>query len=233
MRTRSKLERQFTDQLLENYRIAGAEVGYWATRFLGAVRRRGGLAQARAMLAPRNMNQRAGLDRLIDAKRPELTVEAAVLRPKFRSLFSSEELAIARARLADVNKQVKARGATDYFYPETVDGKQTYVEGARRFVPVNQLERSKAARASCVRHHGLRCAVCDVLMEEVYGRRGKGYIHVHHLRPAALMTQAYKVDPRRDLIPVCPNCHAMLHVGGKLWSIDDLRRSMRSKKKSS
>src|SRR5688572_11375017 len=78
MSPRKILEKAFKDLLLENYQRAGSEVGYWATRFLRAVRKRGGLAQARAMLRPRNLNQRAGLDRLIDAKRPELTVEASI-----------------------------------------------------------------------------------------------------------------------------------------------------------
>lgn len=35
----------------------------------------------------------------------------------------------------------------------------------------------------------------------------------------------YVVNPETDLIPVCPNCHAMLHRGknGNVLSIDELK----------
>jgi 5-methylcytosine-specific restriction protein A len=35
-------------------------------------------------------------------------------------------------------------------------------------------------------------------------------------------------DPQRDLVPVCPNCHSMLHRGRLTpLSIDDLRSVLR------
>ena len=46
---------------------------------------------------------------------------------------------------------------------------------------------------------------------EVYGAVGAGYIHVHHVTPLSEVTGEREIDPVTDLIPVCPNCHAMLH----------------------
>jgi 5-methylcytosine-specific restriction protein A len=44
----------------------------------------------------------------------------------------------------------------------------------------------------------------------VYPGIKDGYIHVHHLK---LVSQGpRKIDPKKDLVPVCPNCHAMLHT---------------------
>lgn len=62
---------------VDGYRLAGEEVGYWGRRFLKSVRRNGGLATAKRMLLSRNTSQRKGLDALLEAGRPELTVEAS------------------------------------------------------------------------------------------------------------------------------------------------------------
>lgn len=38
-----------------------------------------------------------------------------------------------------------------------------------------------------------------------------GIIHVHHLKPLHESIGIGIVDPSRDLVPVCPNCHAVIH----------------------
>jgi hypothetical protein len=47
---------------------------------------------------------------------------------------------------------------------------------------------------------------------------------VHHLRPLAGLKKEYRVNPVKDLRPVCPNCHAMLHLGNQLRSIDEVKQ---------
>lgn len=52
---------------------------------------------------------------------------------------------------------------------------------------------------------------------------GKGFIHVHHIVPISTRKgEPHKIDPENSLVPVCPNCHAMLHKG-KLC-IEELRK---------
>lgn len=101
----------------------------------------------------------------------------------------------------------------DYYsegvFPEEVSN--TLEEGHRRTITVNKYERSSIARQKCIEEHGLNCAVCDMNFEEVYGEDGKGFIHVHHIVPLHEVGDTYKVDYKKDLVPVCPNCHAMLH----------------------
>ena len=46
---------------------------------------------------------------------------------------------------------------------------------------------------------------------EKYGEIGRDYIHVHHLVPIKEIGEQYEVDPIKDLRPVCPNCHAIIH----------------------
>ena len=46
----------------------------------------------------------------------------------------------------------------------------------------------------------------------VYGEMGIGYIHVHHVAPLSDITGEREINPTVGLVPVCPNCHAMLHT---------------------
>jgi 5-methylcytosine-specific restriction protein A len=38
----------------------------------------------------------------------------------------------------------------------------------------------------------------------------------------------YAVNPITDLRPVCPNCHAVVHLGGCTRSIDEVREMLQS-----
>jgi 5-methylcytosine-specific restriction protein A len=84
-------------------------------------------------------------------------------------------------------------------------------EGARTRVEVNRYERNPVNRAVCIASHGALCCVCDQDFGRTYGILGAGYIEVHHLVPVSRMGAGYVVDPVRDLVPLCANCHAMVH----------------------
>lgn len=72
---------------------------------------------------------------------------------------------------------------------------------------VNRYERDVKERKKCIAEKGLCCYVCGMNFEEVYGEIGRDFIHVHHIKPLADNGK----DISENLIPVCPNCHAMLH----------------------
>jgi len=218
------LKRELTDALIEAYKRGGEETGYWGYRFLRSLRNNGGLATAKRMLKPRSSAQRAGLDALLVAGRPDLSMEAVILRRKFRALFSKAELLVAAERLGRLRKEASRLIRTrERLYPEQLEPGRRYTEGARKQIRVNAYERNPQARYACVRHHGLRCAVCGLLFESRYGRIGKDFIHVHHLKPLALCRSSYELDPIKDLRPVCPNCHAMLHRGKRVLNIAALK----------
>ena len=106
-------------------------------------------------------------------------------------------------------------------YPDEVS--DTVNEGARRSVLVNVYERSEQARQKCIAQYGYACVICDFDFYKRYGQRGDRFIHVHHLTPISAIGHEYKLDPLRDLRPVCPNCHAMLHKSDPPCSIEELR----------
>jgi HNH endonuclease len=98
-------------------------------------------------------------------------------------------------------------------------------EGKITKVYVNRYERSSEARNKCLESNGYICKICGFDFESVYGELGKGFIHVHHKVPLSEINDAYYVDYKNDLIPVCPNCHAMLHrkLNGEEVSVDLLK----------
>jgi 5-methylcytosine-specific restriction protein A len=107
-------------------------------------------------------------------------------------------------------------------FPEE-PGTLTYLEGTVQHVLMNAYERNPQARAACLAHYGPRCTVCDFDFGEVYGELGEGYIHVHHLRDLATIRRQYSIDPVKDLRPVCPNCHAMLHQTTPAMKVEKLK----------
>lgn len=73
-----------------------------------------------------------------------------------------------------------------------------------------EVERNSEARMQCLTAKGYRCFICEQSSEEIYGI--PGIIHVHHLRPfSECGVGSRPVDPIKDLIPVCPTCHAVIH----------------------
>ncbi len=97
------------------------------------------------------------------------------------------------------------------------------IEGGRTLVQVNRFERDPKARKHCIQIFGTRCAVCGFDFVKTYGKIGAGFIHVHHLRPLSMGRTKHKVDVCRDLRPVCPNCHEMLHRKKPPFSIEALK----------
>ncbi len=107
-------------------------------------------------------------------------------------------------------------------------GSQAFPEGALSRVEVNRYERDPRARKACLEHHGYRCAVCGFSFEDRYGPLGRNYIQVHHTLELSKVPPDYRVDPVTDLVPLCPNCHAMIHRGaGPALTVDELKQQLR------
>jgi hypothetical protein len=100
----------------------------------------------------------------------------------------------------------------------------TSVEGGRVEVTLSRVERSRRLRKACLDHYGTRCQACDVDLGEFYGPMASGLVHVHHLHPASQGER--ETDPIRDLRPVCPNCHLVIHADTVLRSIEDVRHML-------
>ena len=104
-----------------------------------------------------------------------------------------------------------------------------YTEGKKIISLNNRYERNKYAREKCIEIHGVNCKICDFNFEEKYGEHAKGFIHVHHIKKISDISHEYIVDPESDLIPLCPNCHSVVHMNKfQEMSIDEIKRLIKN-----
>jgi predicted HNH restriction endonuclease len=116
--------------------------------------------------------------------------------------------------------------------PEEITETTRHYEGAVRSINVNVYERSTAARSKCILHYGCKCAVCEIILTDIYGDIAQGYIHVHHLRQLSEINAEYEVYPIDDLRPLCPNCHAIIHISNPPRTIEEIQTLIKEHKKN-
>ena len=97
-----------------------------------------------------------------------------------------------------------------------------FAEGNKYQVVVNKYERNTTNRELCLALKGYSCQICGFDFEKKYGRVGRHFIHVHHIVPVSKIGPDYVINPAKDLIPVCPNCHAMLHRKNPPYSPEEV-----------
>ena len=105
-----------------------------------------------------------------------------------------------------------------------------YKEGNKAQVLTTRYERNRFNRIICLEHYGYTCRICGFNFQQFYGDIGVDFIHVHHIIPVSKMGDDYLVDPINDLIPVCPNCHSMLHKTNPPMDPDELRKCIEQNK---
>ncbi|MBP2267044.1 5-methylcytosine-specific restriction protein A [Pseudarthrobacter sp. PvP004] len=96
-------------------------------------------------------------------------------------------------------------------------------EGALTTVKVNRYERNPVNRLRCISHYGVECWACGLNFGELYGPPAAGYIEVHHRIPVSTMGDGYLVDPIRDLVPLCSNCHSAAHRRNPPYEPSEIR----------
>lgn len=95
---KTEAERDFEKAMYQSYENVGTETGYWGHRFRQMIPRKGGVGTAKYLLAKED-GISGGFNAIWKAHKLELSVEAQVLKPRFRDLFTPEEREIARERL--------------------------------------------------------------------------------------------------------------------------------------
>ena len=109
------------------------------------------------------------------------------------------------------------------FMPEL---ETNFIEGAVRQITSSKYERNPQARRICIETYGTKCFVCGFDFEKFYGEIGKDFIHVHHLKQVASIKKEYEINPKKDLRPLCPNCHAMIHRKKIPLTIEELKKNI-------
>lgn len=96
-------------------------------------------------------------------------------------------------------------------------------EGAMLQTHLTKYERDPLLRIACLAVHGCKCAACGIDFAETYGPIADGFIHVHHLEPLAVVGKEHDVNPITDLVPLCPNCHAVAHMQDPPLTPEEIR----------
>ena len=185
---------------------------------------------------PRMHEVEAGLSELI-------MDELAVLKPRYYPYMQYGEgfrgrqgvylaqltptLYEALSAIASILPEAPRTGDTP---PETVIARD-FAEGERQTRETTFFKRNPALRREAIRQHGTTCVACGFNFETLYGEAGKGYIEVHHLNPLAERTDTLADGPRvttaDEVVPLCANCHRVVHRSGRALTLEALKASIR------
>jgi 5-methylcytosine-specific restriction protein A len=132
--------------------------------------------------------------------------------------------------IVDFKEDVDIETITADIEAEDVENGETTFEGGLRTYFGKRFERDPYNRKRAIEIHGYSCVVCGFNYEEVYGERGKDFIEVHHVKPLNTLGGQEEIDPRTDLVPVCSNCHRIIHRRHEdVLSIDQMKELIRVK----
>lgn len=167
---------------------------------------------------------------------PIMPSELKVIDHEFKKFSQARQLININC-LASLLKLIKDK--KDYQIAEEIPEENTnkLFEGARKQITVNAYERNSKARAKCIEYYKKLnngktvCQICDFDFGEVYGEEMEGKIHVHHLKPLNEIGQGYEVDAINDLIPICPNCHLVVHSKEPAYTPEEIKKMMMKNKR--
>lgn len=112
---------------------------------------------------------------------------------------------------------------------EAEEGKAAggFAEGASTIQRSVRYERDRRNRATAIALFGCQCQACELDFGDRYGEVAKGFIEVHHKTPLSALEADTIIDPARDLVPLCPNCHAVAHRQDPPFSVEEIRAMLR------
>lgn len=146
---------------------------------------------------------------------------------KLYSMFleSKEYKQLFKRRIAGSNEKPSS---TPKFREET--------EGERKHVTKETeiIYRNPALRQQCIEKYGYQCQCCGMDFAEIYGEElGASFIEVHHLKPISTFEKdGVPENFLENLVPLCSNCHAMIHhIKDSEHALRELREAYRGEKK--
>lgn len=122
-------------------------------------------------------------------------------------IYSGPQEVSEKERAFDAVERVVFKTVSLIVTMKNTNGKK---EGQRAQYLVSKVERSSKNRDLCVALFGYDCQICKEDLTTKYGDLAEDFIHVHHIESIAATGEKW-INPYTDLIPVCPNCHSMLH----------------------
>lgn len=177
--------------------------------------------------------QKSGSFTLSDEGKKYLDENIDVVKYLLNNDFESDDLKEALTVVNSNKKQAKKI--------ETFDENLTINEGTQVIVKTKVYKRSSKLRKQAINYYTtkegrIKCKVCCFDFEEFYGEHGAGFIEIHHQKPVFQFdgddverTIRHALD---NVIPVCSNCHRMIHRSrDNPLSFDEIREHVDNAKK--
>lgn len=158
-------------------------------------------------------------------KRIELRMSKRL--PGFEGAATAEELGMIRRwtrRFVAALLAIAPLEAQETPSGEALEG---FREGAAKVTRTVRYERDRRNRTAAIAIHGTACLACGLEFGSVYGEVADGFIEVHHTVPLAKVGEGYIVNPAKDLVPLCPNCHAVAHRRDPPFTVDEITELLR------
>ena len=159
-------------------------------------------------------------------------LESKLFKGKVKiSRMANECASSAQAKGDKVTRNRKSQ-IEDPLCPSEDSYGKSYTEGTLQQVSITRHERNAKLRQACLKHYGAVCQICGMDFEKTYGHIGAGFIEVHHIVPISDQDGEHDVNPIIDMIPLCSNCHSVIHRGanGSVLTPDQLRELIEANK---
>jgi 5-methylcytosine-specific restriction protein A len=121
----------------------------------------------------------------------------------------------------------------------TSNDEQKYFEGQlkSKVKEVFSMRRSAFARKKCLEYYfpnnkNFKCILCGFDFEKQYGSMGVKFIEVHHIESHTTKSKIigeHEVNPIKDLIPICSNCHSIIHREKPAVTIERMAEIIKNK----
>ena len=134
----------------------------------------------------------------------------------------------------DTNHSSGTKTAEPPVTPKPTVENTIFLEGeAEEAQPAEIRKRNKILRQACINYykalHGghIFCECCGFDFAKAYDIDDE-YIEIHHLKPFSQTEGEHPVNSQTDLVPLCANCHRMIHHGpggkGNCMSLEELKK---------
>jgi len=132
------IEETFQTHILDQHRIAKEATGYKAPLFKRMVNERGALQTAKDLLnGPNRISD--GLTNLVLHGRLDLSLEANIIKPEWRSLFNLKQLETAISRLNELDYTVDNE-VTEYIEELKSNSKRKLKEKVIQLTPLSEIK---------------------------------------------------------------------------------------------
>jgi hypothetical protein len=151
---------------------------------------------------------------------------------KLKDILKSDELFLDAGTLAMNNDAIST-------IDESIINEEIYTEGGTTETTKEVIKRNRVARKKCLAYcfknnEHYKCKICGFDFEEKYGKIGKHIIDVHHIKSHAQVSKEigeHEIDPETGLIPICSNCHRIIHRQKPPLEINEVRNLIKAAKK--